>query len=105
MKPSILLLLASLAVSTQARDAVPAIPANARVAIVGDSITEQKLYSKYIEIYLLACAGRGDVHCMQFGWGGERAVGFEARLQNDLGFFSPNVATLCYGMNDGSYVP
>lgn len=27
----------------------------ARVAIVGDSITEQKLYSKYMEAYLLAC--------------------------------------------------
>ena len=27
----------------------------ARLAIVGDSITEQKQYSKFIETYLLAC--------------------------------------------------
>ena len=79
MKHSILFLLCAVSLSTHARDAVPAIPANAKVAIVGDSITEQKLYSNFIETYLLACAGCGDVHCMQFGWGGERAVGLEAR--------------------------
>jgi lysophospholipase L1-like esterase len=105
MKHSLLFFLCAVSLSSQGRDAVPAIPANAKVAIVGDSITEQKLYSNFIETYLLACAGRGDVHCMQFGWGGERAMGFEARLQNDLGFFGPTVATLCYGMNDGTYVP
>ena len=54
------------------------LPANARVAIVGDSITEQKLYSKFIETYLLACTGRTDIKCFQFGWGGEQAAGFAA---------------------------
>jgi len=48
------------------------LPPNARVAIIGDSITEQKLYSKFIETYLLACTGRTDIKCFQFGWGGER---------------------------------
>lgn len=78
---------------------------NARVAIIGDSITEQKLYSKYIETYLLACTGRKDIRCFQFGWGGETAGGFKQRLENDLSVFSPTVATTCYGMNDGRYVP
>src|SRR5205823_14059162 len=42
------------------------------VAIVGDSITEQKLYSVFIEDYLLMCKPAGkDVKTMQFGWGGE----------------------------------
>ncbi|MCE9607760.1 MAG: SGNH/GDSL hydrolase family protein [Planctomycetia bacterium] len=77
----------------------------ARIAIVGDSITEQKLYSKYMEAYLLACSGVKDVSVFQFGWSGERAPGFAARLENDLAAFKPNVATLCYGMNDGSYKP
>jgi len=79
------------------------LPANARVAVIGDSITEQKLYSKYIETYLLACTGRKDIKVFQFGWSGERAGGFAARLENDLAVFNPNVATTCYGMNDGSY--
>ena len=78
---------------------------NARVAIIGDSITEQKLYSKYIETYLLACTGRKDIRCFQFGWSGETAGGFKQRLENDLSVFSPTVATTCYGMNDGRYVP
>lgn len=81
------------------------LPPGARVAVIGDSITEQKLYSKYIEAYLLACTGRTDVRVFQFGWSGERAGGFAARLENDLSVFRPNVATTCYGMNDGSYTP
>lgn len=81
------------------------LPPNARVAIIGDSITEQKLYSKFIETYLLACTGRTDIKCFQFGWGGETALGFSNRLENDLSAFKPTVATTCYGMNDGRYVP
>lgn len=79
------------------------LPPNARVAVIGDSITEQKIYSKYIETYLLACTGRNDIKVFQFGWSGERAGGFAARLENDLAVFHPNAATTCYGMNDGSY--
>ena len=81
------------------------LPPNARVAIIGDSITEQKLYSKYMEAYLLACTGRKDIHVMQFGWSGETSGGFAARCVNDLTAFAPNVATTCYGMNDGGYQP
>jgi lysophospholipase L1-like esterase len=76
-----------------------------RVAIIGDSITEQKLYIKYMECYLLACAGVPDLHVMQFGWSGETAGGFAHRAENDLAVFQPTVATLCYGMNDGGYQP
>jgi lysophospholipase L1-like esterase len=82
-----------------------AIAPGARVAIIGDSITEQKLYSKFMEAYLLACTGVPDVHVFQFGWSGEQAGGFAARMENDMTVFGPTVATLCYGMNDGSYQP
>ncbi|GEP42356.1 SGNH/GDSL hydrolase family protein [Brevifollis gellanilyticus] len=81
------------------------LPPNSRVAIIGDSITEQKLYSRFIETYLLACTGRQDIKCFQFGWSGETAQGFSQRLENDLDVFKPTVATTCYGMNDGRYVP
>jgi len=81
------------------------LPPDARLAIIGDSITEQKLYCKYMETYIVACAGRTDVHVFQFGWSGETAPGFLARMENDLAVFKPTVATTCYGMNDGSYQP
>ncbi len=87
----------------EAKPAGAALAPQARLAIVGDSITEQKLYSKFMEAYLLACAGRTDLRVMQFGWGGETAGGFAGRAENDLADFKPTVVTLCYGMNDGGY--
>jgi lysophospholipase L1-like esterase len=89
----------------RAAETSAALPPNARLAIIGDSITEQKLYTRYMEAYLLACAGRTDVKVFQFGWSGETAGGFAARLENDLAVFKPTVATTCYGMNDGQYRP
>lgn len=105
MKPLSLFLALSLLVSLPFTSRAGDLPANARVAVIGDSITEQKLYSKFIECYLLACTGRDDLIVFQFGWSGERADGFANRLANDLAVFHPTVATTCYGMNDGSYQP
>ncbi len=76
-----------------------------RIAIIGDSITEQKQYSVMIETYLRACTPELKVSVIQFGWSGERAGGFAARMNNDLMGWKPTVATLCYGMNDGGYQP
>lgn len=78
---------------------------DARVAVVGDSITEQKLYSLYIEMYLTACQPQLNARVCQFGWGGEQAEGFARRMENDLMPFNPTVVTTCYGMNDGWYRP
>lgn len=86
-------------------NAAALLPEGARLAVVGDSITEQKQYSRFIEAYLVACAGRPDVKVFQFGWGGETAAGFAKRAANDLAVFKPTTVTLCYGMNDGGYRP
>ena len=105
MKPLFLVLALSLSLLFSLQSRAGDLPAGARVAVIGDSITEQKLYSKFIECYLLACTGRDDLIVFQFGWSGERADGFANRLFNDLAVFHPTVATTCYGMNDGSYQP
>ncbi len=75
----------------------------ARLAIVGDSITEQKQYSRMMETYLTACTPALRVTVFQFGWGGETAGGFLRRMDNDLRDFKPTIVTTCYGMNDGGY--
>jgi lysophospholipase L1-like esterase len=75
------------------------------VAICGDSITEQKQYSVFIEDYLLMCQPAGNLQAHQFGWSGERADGFLNRMQAEVLPFAPTVATTCYGMNDGGYAP
>ncbi len=78
---------------------------NDRLAICGDSITEQKMYSRIMETYLTVCAPELNVSVRQFGWGGERATGFLARMTNDCLRFKPTIATTCYGMNDHEYRP
>lgn len=76
-----------------------------RIAICGDSITEQKQYSALLETYLTACLPELEISCRQYGWGGEQAGGFLKRIKNDVLRFKPTLATTCYGMNDFRYVP
>jgi lysophospholipase L1-like esterase len=76
-----------------------------RVAICGDSITEQKMYSRIMETYLTVCVPQLQVTVRQFGWSGEKAPGFLARMENDVLRLAPTVATTCYGMNDHNYQP
>jgi lysophospholipase L1-like esterase len=73
------------------------------VAVIGDSITEQKKYSVFIEDYLLMCQPAGKLQISQFGWGGETAAGFQKRMKNDTLRFKPTLITTCFGMNDGGY--
>ncbi len=76
-----------------------------RLAIIGDSITEQKMYSRIIETYLTVCVPELQITARQYGWSGETAEGFLRRMTNDCLRFEPTVATLCYGMNDHRYRP
>ena len=76
-----------------------------RLAIIGDSITEQKIYSVYLELYIVACAPKNDVLCMQYGWGGQWSGGFNGTMENNMMPWRPTVATFCFGMNDGQYRP
>src|SRR5882762_7278122 len=76
-----------------------------RLAICGDSITEQKMYSRIMEDYLTMCVPDLQIEVRQYGWSGERAPGFLARMTNDCLRFKPTVATTCYGMNDHEYRP
>ena len=74
-----------------------------RLAICGDSITEQIMYSRLMEDYLTMCVPQLKVSVRQYGWGGERVPGFLSRMTNDCLRFQPTVATTCYGMNDHEY--
>lgn len=100
--PALLTLLVGIGAVTAAD---PGLQQGDHVAVIGDSITEQKLYSLYIENYLLMCKPKGGLTATQFGWGGETAEGFSRRMANDCLRFKPTVATTCFGMNDGRYSP
>lgn len=74
-----------------------------RLAICGDSITEQRRYSRIMETYLTVALPELKISTRQYGWSGEQASGFLQRMTNDVLRFEPTVATTCYGMNDHRY--
>lgn len=76
-----------------------------RLAICGASITEQKRYTRLLEDYLIVCVPELEIRARQFGWSGDTAGGFLARMQSDCLRFHPTVATTLYGMNDHRYQP
>jgi len=78
------------------------LPKDSRLAIWGDSITEVTLYPRFVEMYLLACAGRKDIRVCTFGHSGETLDGMLSR-QSDLEAFKPTIVSFNYGMNDTQY--
>jgi len=58
-----------------------------------------------METYLTVAQPELGVQVRQYGWSGEWASGFWARMTNDVLRFRPTVATTCYGMNDHAYRP
>ncbi len=81
-----------------------------RVLFYGDSITEQRLYTTYVETFVkarypklkvdfVACGVGGDTV-----WGGWTAASDE-RVRRDVKPENPTVVTIMLGMNDGGYVP
>ncbi len=84
-----------------------------RVVFYGDSITEQRLYTTYVEHYVLTHYPERRVTFINTGWGGDKVtsndckpcagVGGLARLKRDVIDHRPTVVTLLFGMNDGQY--
>src|SRR6185295_19775112 len=102
-----------------------------RVVFLGDSITEQRLYTTYIEAYALARHPDWKLTFRNVGWGGDtswlrqRAHPDEAKLfaadeasqqkmvedsvgrglARDVLPLKPTLVTVKFGMNDHSYQP
>ncbi len=79
-----------------------------RVVFYGDSITDQRLYTTYIESYCVSRFPAGHFTFVHSGWGGDRVTGggggpVDTRLKRDVLAYHPTVVTICLGMNDGSY--
>ncbi|MFL6215944.1 MAG: SGNH/GDSL hydrolase family protein [Blastocatellia bacterium] len=84
-----------------------------RVLFYGDSITEQRLYTTYVEHYVLTRYPERRVAFINTGWGGDQVtrnecapcngVGGLARIKRDVIDHRPTVVTLLFGMNDGRY--
>jgi lysophospholipase L1-like esterase len=79
-----------------------------RVVFYGDSITDQRLYTTFVETYTVTRFPGVDVTFVHSGWGGDRVTGggggrIHRRLKRDVFAYAPTVVTIMLGMNDGSY--
>lgn len=73
------------------------------IVFVGDSITEQHLWTSMVETYLLSRYPAKSLTFQNSGWGGDTARGGNARLDRDVLGLHPTLAIVAYGMNDGGY--
>ena len=76
---------------------------NDRVVFLGDSITAQRLYTKYIEDYFTASRPEMNVTFVNAGVGGDRSSAALNRMEKDVIAAKPTVVTICFGMNDAAY--
>ncbi|MCF7674707.1 MAG: hypothetical protein K9N23_03920 [Akkermansiaceae bacterium] len=74
-----------------------------RVVLLGDSITEQRLYTTVIEAYTLARFPQWKLSFRNTGWGGDTAQGGLGRAARDLLPLKPTFVTIDFGMNDHGY--
>ena len=83
--------------------AQPPLKAGDRVVFLGDSITQQQIYTRYVMNYFTLRYPGLDVTFRNAGWGGDFASRGLGRLQRDVLSLKPTVVTVCYGMNDAGY--
>lgn len=76
-----------------------------RVVFFGDSITEQQLYTRFIQSYIFGRYPDLKIEFHNAGWGGDTAEGALQRIERDVLTLRPTVVTLFFGMNDGNYAP
>lgn len=73
------------------------------VVVMGDSITEQRLYSNYLELWSQTRFPSYNLVFRNVGIGGDRSTGGNNRFKRDVLPHKPTVLTVDFGMNDGNY--
>ena len=73
------------------------------IVMMGDSITEQHLYSNYVEMWTLSRFPAWTLEFHNVGIGGDRAPGGNSRFKRDVLAFKTTAMTVDFGMNDGGY--
>jgi len=79
------------------------LPDGTRLVFLGDSITEQLTYTRYVMNYFALRYPDVKISFRNAGWSGDTAPGGMERLQRDVLSLKPTVVTICFGMNDGGY--
>ena len=87
----------------------PALHDGDRVVFYGDSITAQRLYTRFVEDFVLTRLPQIHVTFWNAGVPGDTVYGgytgdMPARLKRDVSPHQPTVVTIMLGMNDGYYM-
>ena len=75
------------------------------VVMIGDSITEQHLYSNYVEMWTVTRFPQWKLTFRNVGIGGDTSGGGNSRFARDVLIHKPTAMTVDFGMNDGRYRP
>src|SRR6266496_2524944 len=75
------------------------------IVVMGDSITEQHLYSNYLEMWSVCRFPKRNLTFRNVGIGGDRSPGGNNRFKRDVLAHKATVLTVDFGMNDGNYKP
>jgi lysophospholipase L1-like esterase len=75
------------------------------VVMIGDSITEQYLYSSYVEMWTTTRFPAWKLTFRNTGIGGDTSGGGNGRFKRDVLRYNPTAMTVDFGMNDGGYQP
>jgi lysophospholipase L1-like esterase len=73
------------------------------IVMIGDSITEQLLYSNYVEMWTVSRFPQWKLTFRNVGIGGDRSPGGNDRFKRDVFAYKPTAMTVDFGMNDGGY--
>src|SRR5438105_10401051 len=78
-----------------------------RVVFYGDSITDQRLYTTFVETYVVTRFPKMDVAFIHAGWGGDRVPAdgggpIDVRLNRDVIAHTPRVMTVNPAMSDAT---
>lgn len=85
--------------------AAPLLKDGDRIVFIGDSITEQQIYTRYIMDYFALRYPEATIHFRNRGIAGAQASFHENLYDSMMKTCRPTVATICFGMNDGHYKP
>ena len=89
-------LIAGLALPCRAARADFLLRANDRVVFFGDSITEERNYTRPFQDYVYARYLERHIRFFNAGWSGDQLGGGLNRLQRDVLSRKPSVVTVCF---------
>lgn len=103
--PASLLVLAFLAQAAPGAAPPIRLAANETIVFLGDSITQQNLWTAYVETFLVARHPDKRLVFHNVGVGGNVVADGLARFDRDVAARKPSTVLVAFGMNDGRYVP